>query len=230
MINHDAITWNAYTIGMRLPDIKMGYEVMISFLPLSHIAAQMVDIHLSIRFAATIYFADKDALKGSLVKTLNEAKPTRFLGVPRVYEKIHEKMMVIAGQTTGVKRMVANWAKSHMLQHWMDVIDEQPSETFQYRTARYLIMSKVKEALGLSRCTTMASAAAPLSPEIKRYFLSLDLPIVEAFGMSETCGAHCVGTPDSFNLDTLGRPLEGCETKIINPDENGHGEVRIAEL
>lgn len=186
----------------------------------------MVDIHLSIRFAATVYFADKDALKGSLIKTLHEAKPTRFLGVPRVYEKIHEKMMSIAAQTTGVKKMIATWAKGHTLQHWLDIIDEKPSESFQYRTARYLIMSKVKDALGFNRCTTLASAAAPMSPDIKRYFLSLDLPIVEAFGMSESSGAHCVGTPDSFNLDTIGRPLEGCETKIINTDENGHGEVR----
>lgn len=185
----------------------------------------MVDIFLPIRFAATVYFADKDALKGTLVNTLLEAKPTRFLGVPRVFEKIHEKMMSIAAQTTGVKKMIATWAKGHTLQHWLNVIDEKPSESFQYRTARYLIMSKIKDALGLSRCTTLASAAAPLSPDIKRYFLSLDLPIVEAFGMSESSGAHCVGTTDSFNLHTIGRTLDGSESKIINTDESGHGEV-----
>lgn len=186
----------------------------------------MVDIMLPLRFAAQVVFADKDALKGTLVKTLLEARPTRFLGVPRVFEKIHEKMMSIAAQTTGVKKMIATWAKGHTLQHWLDVIDEKPYESIQYRTARYLIMSKIKDALGLNRCQSLASAAAPLSADIKRYFLSLDLPIIEAFGMSESSGAHCVGTTDSFNLHTIGRSLDGSETKIINTDENGHGEVR----
>lgn len=135
-------------------------------------------------------------------------------------------MMSIASQTTGLKRMIATWAKSHTLQHWLDIIDEKPSESLQYKAAKFLIMSKIKNALGFDRCLTIGVAAAPMSPEIKRYFLSLDLPIVEAFGMSESSGAHCVGTPESFNLDTIGRPLSGVETKIINPDENGHGEVR----
>lgn len=134
-------------------------------------------------------------------------------------------MMSIASQTTGLKRIVATWAKSHTLQHWLDVIDENPSESFQYKAAKYLIMSKVKTALGFDRCLSLGSAAAPLAPEIKRYFLSLDLPIVEAFGMSESSGAHCVGSLDSFNLNTIGRPLDGVETKFINTDENDHGEV-----
>lgn len=63
MLSHDNITWNAYSIGTRLPNIEYGKEVLVTFLPLSHIAAQIVDIVLSLTFAATIYFADKDALK-----------------------------------------------------------------------------------------------------------------------------------------------------------------------
>lgn len=111
MLSHDSITWNSTIVGSRLDDIKHGSEVLVSYLPLSHIAAQLVDIHVSISYAATVYFADKDALRGTLVNTLREAQPTRFVAVPRVYEKIYEKMMEIGAKTTGFKRIVADWAK-----------------------------------------------------------------------------------------------------------------------
>lgn len=225
MLSHDNVTWNAQALADRLSDIRRGNEVMISYLPLSHIAAQMVDIFLSIFYAVTVYFADKDALKGSLVKTLQEANPTRFLGVPRVYEKIHEKMTAIGSQITGIKKIIATWAKNVTLQHWLDAIDGKDAQSLQYKIAKNFILSKAKVALGLSRCKTIASAAAPMSVDVKRYFMSLDLPIVEAFGMSESGGAHCLAHMEQFNLETIGKQLPGVETKLLNKDENGHGEI-----
>lgn len=62
--------------------------------------------------------------------------------------------------------------------------------SFGYKIAKSLVFDKVHESLGLDQCTTFVTAAAPLSPDIKKFFLSLDLPIVDAFGMSEASGAH----------------------------------------
>jgi len=120
MLSHDNLTWDAKMISNFLPNINLGDEVVISYLPLSHVAAQLVDIYVVLTIAGTICFADKDALKGTLVKTLQDAKPTRFMGVPRVYEKIQEKMMSIGAQTGGIKKMLANWAKGVTLQHHLD--------------------------------------------------------------------------------------------------------------
>ncbi|XP_050088160.1 very long-chain-fatty-acid--CoA ligase bubblegum [Anopheles aquasalis] len=225
MLSHDSLTWDSYSIGKRLHQIRYAEEVLVSFLPLSHVAAQMVDIFLTLQFACTVYFADKDAMKGTLLHTLQEAKPTRMLAVPRVYEKIQEKMLAVGAQSTALRKMVAGWAKSVTLQHHLNAMEGKPTNSWQYRLVRNYLLSKVKDALGFSRCLTLATAAAPMDRETKKYFMSLDLPINEAFGMSESSGAHSLTAPDSYNFDTIGKALGGCETKIDKPDERGHGEI-----
>lgn len=122
MLSHDNITWNATAISERI-NLSMGKESVVSYLPLSHVAAQIVDIYLVTLNAGTVYFADPNALKGSLISTLKEAQPTKFLGVPRVWEKIHETMLQIGSQNGVVKKTLASWAKNQALQHYMDNIN-----------------------------------------------------------------------------------------------------------
>lgn len=116
MLNHDNLIWDALSIHERA-QLDLGTERIVSFLPLSHVAAQVVDIYLVISIGASVYFADKNALKGTLVETLREAEPTRFLGVPRVWEKIREKMLAVGKQNGPLKTALATWAKGHALQY-----------------------------------------------------------------------------------------------------------------
>ena len=119
MLTHDNLTWDAIAISERL-DLKQGLEVLVSYLPLSHVAAQVVDIYITLLCACCVYFADANALKGSLMNTLKETQPTRFLGVPRVWEKMYEKMTQIGASGGLFKKAIASWAKSHSLRHYMD--------------------------------------------------------------------------------------------------------------
>ena len=225
MLSHDNLTWEPYSITVHLENIQQGKEILVSYLPLSHVAGQMMDIFLPLTIAGTIYFADRDALKGSLVKTLLEAQPTLFLGVPRVFEKIQEKMMAAGAQSGALKRVVGSWAKGITLQHNLDRMAGRTSNSFQYKIANKLVMSKVKHALGLLRCKYMVTGAAPMSVETKKYFLSLDMPILDVYGMSETTGGHSLSTIQASSFETSGKNMPGTKTKIINPDENGHGEI-----
>lgn len=91
MISHDNINYTT-TLGITQLDLRYEIERMVSYLPLSHIAGQLIDCYMPVFIGATVYFAQPDALKGTLVKTLHQAKPTFFFGVPRVWEQMQEKI------------------------------------------------------------------------------------------------------------------------------------------
>nr|XP_021188770.2 very long-chain-fatty-acid--CoA ligase bubblegum isoform X1 [Helicoverpa armigera] len=250
MLSHDNLTWDAHSISERVADLQPTHDRIISFLPLSHVAAQVVDIYTTLSNAIPVFFAQPDALKGSLVETLKEVRPTRFLGVPRVWEKMYEKIMAVGASSGYIKKQIAMCAKDkglkyhlaringalssgmyglpidltipEMIKYWLE------GSSFGYKMAKSLVFSKVHDSLGLDQCTTFVTAAAPLSPDIKKFFLSLDVPIVDAFGMSEASGAHTLSIYPKFSLDSAGALLDGTETMFggsVSP--NGPGEIMM---
>jgi len=179
----------------------------------------------------SVYFADKNALKGSLVNTLREVRPTFFFGVPRIYEKIQEKMVQIGKSSGGLRRAVAGWAKKTGLQHNLKALEEGGGATstgYSYPLAKRLVFSKVKANLGFDRCRILGVGAAPMSRESFEYFLSLDIPIHECYGMSETSGPQTGNRPGQHRLNSVGPSLEGCQTKIAEPDPDGNGEILMS--
>ncbi|XP_008544493.1 very long-chain-fatty-acid--CoA ligase bubblegum isoform X1 [Microplitis demolitor] len=224
MLSHDNLTHDARVITERV-NFKDKTEIIVSFLPLSHVAAQVVEIFTSLSVAATVYFADKNALKGSLVETLTYARPTAFLGVPRVWEKIHEKMMLVARNNGPIKTWIATWAKAQGLYYNMNKMNGVDYKTWGYIFAKWLVFNKIKATLGLDRCKIFVTAAAPLSDDIKKYFMSLDIPIMEAYGMSECAGAHTLSTENKYRLGSVGAVLRGLKTKLDHPDDSGEGEI-----
>lgn len=92
-----------------LPKCSVAMQ-MISYLPVSHIVAQIADIWMIPSLGGTIHFADRDALRGSLLNTLTTVRPTRFVAVPRVFEKMHQQLETTFSQATGPKAALLNWA------------------------------------------------------------------------------------------------------------------------
>ncbi|NXX94746.1 ACBG2 ligase, partial [Centropus bengalensis] len=227
MLSHDNLTWTAAAAGrfLMLTDAKEQQEMVVSYLPLSHIAAQMCDIWTAMTYGVQVFFAQPDALKGSLIDTMREVRPTAFLGVPRVWEKMEEKMKSIGAKSCALRRKVASWAKGVGLQtnlKWMNGYSETP---VNFRIARYLVYDRVREALGLDRCTRCYTGAAPISRETLEFFLSLNIPVLELYGMSESSGPHTMSLPHAFKLTSCGKEMPGCRTLIHKPDEDGVGEI-----
>uniref|UniRef100_A0A8C5HT89 long-chain-fatty-acid--CoA ligase n=1 Tax=Gouania willdenowi TaxID=441366 RepID=A0A8C5HT89_GOUWI len=225
MLSHDNLTWTARTSAALLSN-SYGVEVLVSYLPLSHIAAQMIDIWVSMSFAGTTYFAEPDALKGSLVNTLKEARPTCFLGVPRVWEKMQDKMKAIGGKASPMRKKVADWAKSIGQRYNHSAMNGENWVPWGFMLANNLVFKKVQAALGLERSRLCLTGAAPITKETLEYFMSLNIPLMEVYGMSETSGPHTVSvTINDYRLTSCGKVMPGCKIKLDKPDNDGIGEI-----
>ncbi|XP_059726054.1 long-chain-fatty-acid--CoA ligase ACSBG2 isoform X3 [Haemorhous mexicanus] len=227
MLSHDNLTWTAAAAGrfIMLRDARDRQEEVVSYLPLSHIAAQMCDIWAAMTLGVQVYFAQPDALKGSLVETLREVRPTAFLGVPRVWEKMEEKMKSVGMKASALRRKVAAWAKGVGLQTNLKKMDGCSEEPVNFRLARQLVYRKVRKAIGLDRCTKCYTGAAPITRDTLEFFLSLNIPVLELYGMSESSGPHTISLPHAFRLGSCGKELTGCHTLIHKPDKDGIGEI-----
>lgn len=222
MISHDNVVFTVRLVkdftGMTSADH------LVSFLPCSHIAANVVDIAGPILGGFQITFAEPDALKGSLVKTLKKIRPTVFMAVPRVYEKIQEKLLEIGAQSGPLKRAISSWAKSigTAASQARDCGDELMP--WGYQLARMLVFNNVKKALGLDRCRLLVNCAAPLQKSTEAYFKSLDIRLADVYGMSEATGPLTCNIGE-YRPGTSGKPIRGCEVKLDNKDETGEGEL-----
>ncbi|CAD8161832.1 unnamed protein product [Paramecium octaurelia] len=228
MLSHDNYM---FIVAQHLKKYKIddGYRI-VSYLPLSHVAAQLVDLIGLFRWGGHLYFANPDALQGSLINTLKEVRPTFFLGVPRVWEKIYEEMQKVAKSNGLIKTMIAIWAKSLGKDGTFAQTHElQPPTCFGL--AETMVYQQVKKALGLDKAAYLLFGAAPLNPKIREYFLSLNMFLINAYGMSECGGVQTLSFPenfsqfDSFFMSSAGQAIEGTQMKIVKHDEDGNGEI-----
>ena len=151
MITHDNITWTARAQLSTMSRPLNNDDHIISYLPLSHIAAQMLDMHCPMATGVQVWFAQPDALRGSLGATLKDVRPTIFFGVPRVWEKIYDKMQEVAKSSTGLKKKISTWAKKKASTYWEShQYGGDGKKPFMYGTASKLL-GKVRVALGLDR-------------------------------------------------------------------------------
>ncbi|XP_011062484.1 PREDICTED: long-chain-fatty-acid--CoA ligase ACSBG2-like [Acromyrmex echinatior] len=223
MLNHDNLLHGIWGL-LPVLHMKKKSEVIVSYLPLSHIAAQLIDVILNIMLASTVYFADPSALKGTLINTLLVAQPTIFLGVPRVWEKIYKKMQEKTDSNGVIKTWIAKWAKEQALYYYTNKINGINYKQWGYLFAKWLVFDKVKAALGLNKCYIYITGAAPINIDIKKYFLSLDIPLIEVYGMSESCGCQTINDL-KYSMVGVGKPLPGLYIKLDNINEHDEGEV-----
>lgn len=202
-----------------------GDDVLVSYLPCSHIAANAIDIMGPILTDMRVHIAPSDALRGgNLVKTLCRVRPTIFLAVPRVWEKMREKMIAIGSERNVVSRYVAGYAKS-IGSAASDAEDAGTAMPYGATLCDRYIFSSVRSALGLDRARLLFNSTAPMQEVTDDYFRSLRIRIYDLFGASEATGPLTCNLPEAFKRSTSGRPLPGVEAKIINPVAEGEGEL-----
>lgn len=195
-------------------------EVLLSYLPLSHIAEQMFTIHTGATVGYSVYFAESLT---QLPDNLREVQPTVFFGVPGVWERFRNRVGERLNESEGTKRKIADWAQT-IGRRVADLRNkgQEPGGKLavQYRLADKLVFSKVKPLLGFSRTRVAVSGAAAINKEILEFFSGLDVTIYEVYGQSEGCGPTTFNRPGATRFGTTGQAWPGSEVKLA-PD----GEV-----
>jgi long-subunit acyl-CoA synthetase (AMP-forming) len=212
LLSHHNLVWTAKAseaLGFQPGDCG------VSYLPLSHIAEQMLTIHVPLRLGLTIHFAES---LEKMPDALREARPTYFLGVPRVWEKMQAKMMAAGENSPPLRKRIARWARGVGLRGGYAEQHAQP-KPMMYGLANALVFSKVRERLGLDRCRFALTGAAPISKDTLEFFLSLGLPVYEIYGMSECTGPATQSLPHAYRTGWVGKPLVGSEVKIAEDGE-----------
>ncbi len=188
-------------------------EVTYLYLPLAHSFALLIQFGTT-ALGATLAYWERDPLK--IVPNLAEVKPTYFRSVPRIFEKIYTAATANAEKGGGLQKAVFDWAirvggKVRELEHR----GKEPGFLLrrQYEIADRKVLSKIRDLFG-GNLKLAVTGAAPINPEILRFFDAAGVLVVEGWGMTETSTAATISTPEEFKLGTVGKPFPGCDVRI----------------
>jgi long-subunit acyl-CoA synthetase (AMP-forming) len=211
MLSHDNVLWMAGAV-------QRHYHVTeddrgISYLPLSHIAEQVVSIFTPMVAGGCMSFAQSLETLGD---DLRDVRPTFFFAVPRVWEKIQARMEAAGASASPLRRRLVRWARGVGLVGGRAHQRGEPLPSGWW-LAKRLVFDKVRQRLGFDRTRVFLTSAAPMARSTLDFYLSLGIPILEVYGMSECTGPTTFSTEDRYRTGSTGWAIPGTELHIA-PD------------
>jgi long-chain acyl-CoA synthetase len=214
MLSHKNIVSNVLDSAPRIP-FDAGKSTALSFLPICHIFERMI-LYIYQYYGVSVYFGESI---DKISDNLKEVQPTVITAVPRLLEKVYDKIYAKGGELTGIKKKLFFWAIDLGLKFepygangfWYE---------FQLKIARKLIFSKWKEGLG-GKLDLMVSGSAALQPRLTRVFAAAEIPVMEGYGLSETSPVIAVNDQRNkgFKIGTVGKVIRNVEVKIAEDGE-----------
>ncbi|XKL64688.1 hypothetical protein PGB90_004774 [Kerria lacca] len=170
MLSHDNLIFKTKMTEKRVP-LNLSNRKILSFLPLSHVAGQIFDLYKGLCGGICIYFADENALRNTIIDNLRACRPTEFLAVPRIWEKIKEHIEnYVNNQSLKINRSIL---------HIIDLVDEIQYENEMEGYDHEQLCAKVKDMVGLNEAVVCFSGAAPISMDIKKYLAHFGIRVGE---------------------------------------------------
>ena len=214
MLSHRNIVSNVLDSSPRIP-FEEGTSRALSFLPICHIFERVI-LYIYQYYSVSIYFAESI---DKLSDNIKEVNPTVFSVVPRLLEKVYDKIIEKGSELTGIKRKLFFWAVDLGLKYEPYVANGWWYE-MQLKLARKLIFSKWQEGLG-GNLTVMVSGSAALQQRLSRIFAAAGMPVMEGYGLTETSPVITVNDTRNygFKIGTVGKPIQNLEVKIASDGE-----------
>jgi long-chain acyl-CoA synthetase len=188
-------------------------DALISFLPLSHVTARALD-YVMYSYGVQVAYCSKF---DKLPEAMRQVRPTVFVGVPRVFEKIQQEVQRRVSESP-VKRRLLNWAVGVGAAHQKTVYGGHRPNSLAWKMADKLVYSKVREAFG-GRVRIFVSGGAPLGIDTAKWFASVGVALWQGYGLTETSPLISLDTPLSARLGSVGRRLDNVECKIAEDGE-----------
>jgi len=214
MLSHNNIVSNVLDSSPRIP-FEEGTSVALSFLPICHIFERVI-LYIYQYYSVSIYFGESI---DKLSDNIKEIKPTVFSVVPRLLEKVYDKIYAKGAELTGIKKKLFFWAIDLGLKYepygangfWYEI---------QLKIARKLIFSKWQDGLG-GNLTVMVSGSAALQPRLTRIFAAAGMPVMEGYGLTETSPVISVNDMRNggFKIGCVGKVIDNVEVKIAEDGE-----------
>jgi long-chain acyl-CoA synthetase len=200
-----------------------GYNTLIArdqndecmcFLPLCHIAERMGGEYFSLYTGAKLNFVENPE---TVPENVREIAPTVFTAVPRVWEKFYSGVMITLKEASKAQQAAYAWAIGVGQQVADLVMAGQPvpsSLRMRFTVARLLVLDNVRKLIGIHRARFLVTGAAPISPDLVRWYLALGVPMLEVWGMTETCGASTGIPADRIKPGSIGPAASYNEVKL----------------
>jgi long-chain acyl-CoA synthetase len=197
-------------------------DQQLSFLPLAHIAERTFSVFYPLHSGATVNFAENI---DTVPANVREVAPAVFFAVPRIWEKFYSGVELRMREATLVGRLAYGWAISvggRMAAARIEGRRPAAGLRFLYRVANFLVLDNLRRSIGMHQARGAATGAAPIAPELVKWYLSLGIDMREVYGQTENCGLATAMPADRIKLGTVGRARPDTEVRL-SPD----GEILL---
>jgi long-chain acyl-CoA synthetase len=186
----------------------------IAFLPLCHIAERMIGAFIPLERASIVNFVENPE---TVFENLREVRPHLFFAVPRVWEKIYSQVAIGLSEADRLQQLAYGWAVQVGKEVAQCTLENRPVAVglrWRYQIARWLVLDNVKRMIGMDRVEVGLTGAAPISPDLIRWYMALGIPLREGWGMTETVGAGTQTPRYGLRPGSIGRPGPGLQMRI----------------
>ncbi|HVN52213.1 MAG TPA: long-chain fatty acid--CoA ligase [Acidimicrobiales bacterium] len=216
MISHANIAWTVESLRRRFDLDQLAGQKLVSYLPMAHIAERMTS-HYQQAFVGFDVTTCPDP--GQIGPYLREVRPNIVFGVPRVWEKIHAGVTAAMGADPDKAAQFAAAVEAAVpIAEARDWGHATPAQLATWDALDELGFASVRSLIGLDECVVAITGAAPIPPEVLRWYRAIGVPLSEIYGMSENTGPM-TWTPNRVKIGTVGPAIPGCEVRLADDGE-----------
>ncbi len=217
ILSHENVTWTTWSLGESL-EFSESYQAL-SFLPLSHIAERLFSVFLPIRFGYTVNFTESP---DTVMTNFREISPHIIFAVPRIWEKYYSGIRIQIANATWFKRICYGIAEKIGRKYSERMFSGKPVPVtlkLLRSLANVFVFYKLRERLGFERCRMAISGAAPISPDVLKYYHGIGVPLRQVYGQTEGSGPTCIHRVERIVPTNVGPALPGVEVRIADDGE-----------